>query len=188
LASPPIYFSPNLSRHSRERSLVILQEKVAGVTPAAIKKFLTRARRAAGLTGHVNVLLTSNAQIRSLNRQFRRNDKATDVLSFPAPTASFDGDGSDFAGDIAISAEIAAENATRFGHSVGEEIKILILHGILHLAGFDHESDNGIMARKEAQLRQALNLPPALIERVHSDKPYTTKKKPKPHRAGAATV
>lgn len=168
--------------------MVVLQQKVAGLTKAGLERFLAQARRAAGLTGHVNVLVTSNTQIRSLNRQFRRKDRPTDVLSFPAlPTGPFD-NGTHPGGDIAISADIAAENATRFGHSVGEEIKILILHGILHLAGFDHESDNGSMARKEAQLRQSLNLPSGLIERVHSGKPYTTKKKRKRRGAGAATV
>ena len=68
-------------------------------------------------------------------------------------------------GDIAISAEIAASNAGRLGHSAGDELKILILHGLLHLAGYDHETDAGEMAREEARLRRALRLPVALIER-----------------------
>ncbi len=70
-----------------------------------------------------------------------------------------------FAGDIAISAEIAAQNAKRLGHSIAEEIQILALHGILHLAGFDHERDNGRMAGIEANLRAVLGLPVGLIER-----------------------
>jgi probable rRNA maturation factor len=169
-------------------TLVILQEKVAGVTQAALEKFLARVRRAAGLRGDVDVLVTSNARIRSLNRRFRRKDKATDVLSFPALTDGSTADGTHFAGDIAISADTAARNAACFGHAVGEEVKILMLHGILHLAGFDHERDNGNMARKEAQLRQALKLPSALIERVHAGDAYPTRKKRKRHRAGAAKV
>jgi probable rRNA maturation factor len=68
-------------------------------------------------------------------------------------------------GDIAISAEIAASNAKQLGHSEAEEIKILALHGILHLAGFDHERDNGEMAAEEVRLRSALKLPTGLIER-----------------------
>jgi probable rRNA maturation factor len=168
--------------------LVILEEKVAGVTKAALGKFVARARRAVGLGGDVNVLVTSNATIRLLNRRFRRKDEATDVLSFPALAASFKGDAAHLVGDIAISAEIAAANAAQLGHGVGEEIKILILHGLLHLAGFDHERDNGNMARKEAHLRQVLKLPSALIERVHSGKPYPAKKKRKRRRAGAAIV
>jgi probable rRNA maturation factor len=171
-----------------ERTLVILQEKVAGLTEGALEKFLAQARRAAGLEGEVNVLITGTARIRSLNRRFRRKDKATDVLSFPALAAGFSGDAAHFVGDIAISAEIAAANAAQFGHSVNDEIKILILHGILHLAGFDHERDNGDMARKEAQLGQVLKLPSALMERVHSGKPYSAKMKRKRRRAGAATV
>lgn len=183
---PPIYFLLNFC--GLERTLVILQHKVAGVTEAAVEKFLTRARQAAGLSGDVNVLVTSDAKVRSLNRRFRRKDKATDVLSFPAPADHSTNDGPSLAGDIAISANIAAKNASCFGHTVGEEIKILILHGVLHLAGFDHERDNGIMARKEAQLRQALNLPSTLIERAHSDQPHPAGKKRKQQRAGAAVV
>ena len=70
------------------------------------------------------------------------------------------------AGDVAISAEIAGENARRLGHSVADEVKILALHGILHLAGFDHEQDHGEMARKEIQLRRRLRLEVGLIERT----------------------
>ena len=72
---------------------------------------------------------------------------------------------SGLAGDIAISAEIAAQNARHLGHSAAQEIKILVLHGILHLAGYDHESDRGTMARKEVRLRKSLGLPSGLIER-----------------------
>jgi probable rRNA maturation factor len=70
-----------------------------------------------------------------------------------------------FAGDVAISADMAAQNARRFGHSPAEEVKVLALHGLLHLAGYDHESDSGTMARREARLREQLGLPVALIER-----------------------
>jgi probable rRNA maturation factor len=86
------------------------------------------------------------------------------VLSFPALDESRNG----FAGDIAISLEIATVNARRFGHAPAEEVKILALHGILHLAGYDHERDNGKMAVKEARLRRVLGLPQGLIERNHS--------------------
>ena len=95
---------------------------------------------------------------RDLNRRFRRKNKPTDVLSFPRPSG----------GDIAISADIARENAARYGHSVAAELKILVLHGLLHLAGYDHESDNGRMARAEARLRSQLKLPASLIDRMHS--------------------
>jgi probable rRNA maturation factor len=170
-----------------EQTLVILQKKVAGLTQAALERFVAQARRAAGMPGEVNVLVTGNTEIRRLNRDFRKKDKPTDVLSFAPPTDNHNGGRVRFAGDIAISADIAGENASRFGHPPSEEIKILTLHGILHLAGFDHERDDGIMARNEMQLRHALNLPSALIERVHTSKSRSSKKKRKPHLAKRAT-
>lgn len=115
----------------------------------------------------VNVLVTGSRSVQSLNRQFRGKNKATDVLSFPAPLPAQD-KGAGLAGDIAISADIALRNARTMGHSAAEEIKILTLHGILHLAGFDHERDNGVMARQELKLRRELRLPVGLIERTSS--------------------
>jgi probable rRNA maturation factor len=113
----------------------------------------------------VNVLVTNSSELRALNRRFRGADKATDVLSFPSQEVERS-KAMHVAGDVAISVDIARENAMRLGHSVGDEVKILALHGILHLAGFDHERDNGEMARKESRLRQQLKLEPGLIERV----------------------
>lgn len=142
--------------------LVILQKRVADLTPLALDRFVARARRASGLKGAVNVLLTSSAKMKSLNRRFRGKDKPTDVLSFPAgPGAQ-----KQLAGEIAISAEIAAQNARALGHSPAQEVKILALHGILHLRGYDHECDNGQMARREKRLRAKLHLPLGLIERA----------------------
>jgi probable rRNA maturation factor len=115
----------------------------------------------------VNVLVTTNRKMRVLNGRFRKKNVATDVLSFPAAPNP----GAEMAGDIAISAEIAVRNARRSGHSGAEEIKILALHGILHLAGFDHERDNGEMAREEARLRDTLGLPTGLIERQLGNPP-----------------
>jgi len=144
--------------------LVILQKRIAGLSEVALERFALRARRAAKLQGTVNVLVTSSAAVQSLNRQFRGKNKATDVLSFPSllcmPYKS-----SRPAGDIAISADIAVQNAHRMGHPAAVEVKILTLHGILHLAGFDHERDNGTMAREELKLRRELKLPVGLIER-----------------------
>ncbi|HEY3974770.1 MAG TPA: rRNA maturation RNase YbeY [Candidatus Sulfotelmatobacter sp.] len=152
--------------------LVILQRKVAGLNGAALDRFVRRARKAAGLHGQVNVLVTSGAAVRALNRQFRDQNKATDVLSFASPFAPLERrKRPQLAGEIAISADMARENSAQLGHSVAEEVKILALHGILHLAGFDHERDNGQMARKESTLRRALGLPVALIERVHVHAP-----------------
>jgi len=142
--------------------LVIFQKRVADLTKVALDRFVARARRAAGLKAVVNVVLTSSAQMKSLNRRFRGKDKPTDVLSFPAEP----GARKQFAGEIAISAEIASQNARALGHSPAEEVKILVLHGVLHLRGYDHECDNGQMARREKQLRAKLHLPLGLIERA----------------------
>jgi probable rRNA maturation factor len=145
-----------------EKFLVILHKRVANLTELALDRFVARARRAVGLRGTVNVLLTSNAVLRSLNRRFRGKNLATDVLSFPALPGFKVRD----AGDIAICAEIAAQNARTLGHSAAEEVKILALHGILHLRGYDHEHDQGQMARREQKLRRDLRLPAGLIERA----------------------
>ncbi len=142
--------------------MVIFQKRVADLTKVALDRFVARARRAAGLKAVVNVVLTSSAQMKSLNRRFRGKDKPTDVLSFPAEP----GARKQFAGEIAISAEIASQNARALGHSPAEEVKILVLHGVLHLRGYDHECDNGQMARREKQLRAKLHLPLGLIERA----------------------
>ncbi|MFB3814113.1 MAG: rRNA maturation RNase YbeY [Terriglobales bacterium] len=141
--------------------MVIFHKQVNGTSERALARFVARARRAAGIRGRVTVLVTGNREVRELNRRFRGKDKPTDVLSFPATTEA----GDDGEGDIAISADIAAENAARLGHRPADELKILVLHGLLHLAGYDHETDNGKMARKEARLRRELRLPEALIER-----------------------
>ena len=142
--------------------MIVLRKTVAGLSEASLGRFVMQAARAAGLRGPVNVLVTSNREMQSLNGRFRGKDQPTDVLSFaPAPGIPVR-----FAGDIAISAQIAAQNAKRLGHAAKDEIKILALHGVLHLAGYDHETDNGAMARKELRLRRQLGLPLGLIERA----------------------
>jgi probable rRNA maturation factor len=145
--------------------LVILRKRIAGLSPSTLERFLLRARRAVRLPGTVNVLVTNNHELRSLNLRFRGKDKPTDVLSFPEPRMNLP-KAKQPAGELAVSAEIARDNAKRLGHSVATEIKILTLHGILHLAGFDHERDNGEMADKERRLRLRLKLETGLIERT----------------------
>jgi probable rRNA maturation factor len=137
-----------------------------------------RARRAVRLRSAVSVFVTSSTKLRQLNRRFRGKNKATDVLSFPAMPGLNPG----YAGDIAISAEIAARNAQQLGHTVAEEVEVLTLHGMLHLAGYDHECDNGQMERKEKRLRKALGLPSGLIERT---RPLRTRSKMKNMRLPA---
>ena len=159
--------------------MVIVRSKLQNVKAQALERFAVRAKRAAGVRGDVDVLVTSSAQMRRLNRRFRGKNAATDVLSFPAGhdgTETLRNSSSpssvrrDFfdhhAGDLAISAEIARRNARRLGHTTADELKILILHGLLHLAGYDHEKDAGEMARKEARLRRELELPASLVERA----------------------
>ncbi len=175
--------------------MLIVKRAAPGVSARALARFTQRARKAAGLEGDVNVVLTSSRDLRALNRRFRGKDAPTDVLSFPpvpvvAPPLSRPvlgrqgGDSSAqprrrrpashqppatshlFSGDIVISTEIAARNARLYGHHAAQEIKILILHGMLHLAGYDHESDRGRMARQEERLRCQLGLATGLIGRA----------------------
>lgn len=137
--------------------------------PAAqtLTRFLKKAQAEVRLRGAVSVLLTTDAAIRRLNRTFRGKNKATDVLSFPAAEQSR----GEVAGDLAISVDTALKQARDHGHSLATEIKVLMLHGLLHLAGYDHESDHGQMARREQALRKKLALPLGLIERAGSRVP-----------------
>jgi probable rRNA maturation factor len=107
-------------------------------------------------------LLTDDRELQRLNRQFFKKDYATDVIAFPEPGPD------DFLGELAISVERASEQAKRFGHSVEQEVGILMLHGLLHLLGMDHEKDRGRMARTETRWRKKLGLPAGLVERVRS--------------------
>jgi probable rRNA maturation factor len=143
------------------RSTIILKSGAPGVKEPTLERFASQAGGAVGLQGAITVLITSSQEMRRLNSRFRKKGYATDVLSFPAPLP-----GNGFAGDIAISLDIAARNARALGHSVADELRILILHGVLHLAGYDHESDLGEMAEKEQRLRRRLALPMGLIERA----------------------
>lgn len=137
-------------------------------------RFLAEAQAALRLRGQVTVLLTTDHAIRGLNRRFRGKNKATDVLSFPAggPAAA------EIAGDLAISVPTALRQAGEQGHALAVEIKVLILHGLLHLAGYDHEADNGQMARRERLLRARLRLPQGLIERVSAQANPAPKRPP----------
>ena len=140
--------------------MVILRRKLDGISATALERFAARARREAGLgRSGVDVLITSSREMRRLNHRFMGKDRATDVLSFPATLPGF-------AGEIAISADVARHSARELGHPLAIELKVLMLHGMLHLAGYDHESDNGEMARLEQRLRRKLRLPSSLTERA----------------------
>jgi len=113
-------------------------------------------------------LVTTDSELQRLNRTFRHKDYPTDVLSFPAPSAGLP-EGSlskGYLGDLAISWQRARQQARQFGHPVETEIQVLMLHGVLHLSGLDHETDGGRMSRAEKRWRRALGLPAGLIERV----------------------
>lgn len=142
--------------------------------------------------GEVTIALVTDAKIRTLNRQYRRKDAATDVLSFPSEPAVGGGrwavgrrqparerggrstadrrppTAGAYLGDIVIAAGVAARQAKARGHALGTELRVLALHGLLHLLGYDHESatDRGRMARVEKRLRERGGLNEGLIERA----------------------
>jgi probable rRNA maturation factor len=140
---------------------VILKRRVPGLSERKLAEFVSEVCEHLRLAGAVTVLVTSSKEMSILNGRFRGKTQPTDVLSFPCP-AFVDG----FAGDIAISLDIATRTALAMRHSTPVEVKILVLHGLLHLAGYDHESDRGEMTRLEGRLRRELSLPAALIERI----------------------
>jgi probable rRNA maturation factor len=120
----------------------------------AWESFAERAAAVIGKSGSTaTIAFVSDKAIRQLNHQFRNVDKATDVLSFPAgETEKLN------LGDIAISVETAARQAKENGLTFDEEVAQLILHGLLHLSGYDHETDNGEMNRLELRLRKKLGI------------------------------
>jgi probable rRNA maturation factor len=136
--------------------------RALGLSRSGLSRFLGVAQMAVGLRGEVDVLLAEDRTLRRLNREFRGKDKATDVLSFPAAAEVAD----EFAGDLAISLDTARRQAKTHGHTLRDEVRVLLLHGLLHLQGMDHEVDNGEMAVREAALRARLRLPNSLIARV----------------------
>jgi probable rRNA maturation factor len=109
--------------------------------------------------GAVTVALVADARVRALNRRYRGADAATDVLAFPA-------DDPEALGDVVIAAGVARRQARNAGHSLQTELRILALHGLLHLLGYDHEHDDGQMARLERRLRRRAGLREGLIERA----------------------
>jgi probable rRNA maturation factor len=137
-------------------------------------------RRARGI---VSIALVSDGRIRELNRAYRRKDYATDVLSFPVNARKTPSAGPKPAaqaahlGDIAIATGVARRQAREAGHSEGTELRVLALHGLLHLLGYDHERDAGRMRRVEQRLRRAGGLREGLIERAHPSRPMRAKQR-----------
>jgi probable rRNA maturation factor len=146
---------------SPDGSTVTFRRTQAELRPLALQRYARKLASEVARGRRFDCLITGDAELRKLNRQFRGKDYATDVLSFPA----LDGEG---LGDIAISLARARAQAREFGHTTEQEIRILMLHGVLHLAGMDHETDRGAMARAEKRWRTRLRLPNGLIERVRA--------------------
>jgi probable rRNA maturation factor len=130
----------------------------AGAEATALSRWLRRVAPARA-RGHVTIALVSDGRIQQLNRSFRHADKATDVLSFPA-------DEPGTLGDVVIARGVARRQAREAGHDLPTEIRVLALHGLLHLLGYDHEHDGGRMARVEGRLRRKGGLREGLIERA----------------------
>ena len=186
---------------SPEGSSVRFRRVPASLRRADIERFARRLQKEVAKGRAFDILITGDAALRKLNRDFRTQDYVTDVLSFPSGPAKqklvhakaqgspreqtssslrasrlgeriafshgFLGSGA-FLGDIAISLGRARAQAREFGHTIEREVQILMLHGVLHLCGHDHESDSGAMARAEKRWRASLGLPHGLIERVRS--------------------
>lgn len=138
---------------------VIFRPGVRGLPRRSLRAFAASLQATVAPGGEFCCLLTGDRELRRLNRQFLGRDYPTDVLSFPS------GRPDGFLGEMAISTTRAAEQAREFGHSVEQEIGILMLHGLLHLLGMDHNRDRGRMARAELRYREQLGLPAGLIER-----------------------
>jgi probable rRNA maturation factor len=142
--------------------IVLFRRAPAELNRRDLERFARTLREEVSRGLGFTCLVTDDRELQRLNRDFLGKDRPTDVLSFPeaAPTT--------FLGEIAISANRAAEQAHDHHHSLETEICILMLHGLLHLLGMDHETDRGQMARAEAGWRQRLALPAGLIERVQA--------------------
>jgi len=152
--------------------MVLMRRATSGLHAGRLEEFARALRRRVTGGREFQCLITGDAEMQRLNREFRRKDYPTDVLSFPSGPPAHKRKkqaGTPILlslGDIAISVDRARAQAREFGHPVDDEICILMLHGVLHLVGMDHERDAGSMARAEAEWRRKLRLPSALIERV----------------------
>ena len=144
---------------SPEGSSILFEGVPSGLERSRLRAFHKRLQREVA-SSSFNCLVTRDQRLQQLNRDFLNHDYPTDVLSFPAAGAN------GFLGDVAISVETAARQAARFGHTLEDEIEILMLHGTLHLMGMDHEVDRGRMARAETAWRKKLGLPQSLTSRA----------------------
>jgi probable rRNA maturation factor len=156
--------------HDRKGVVSVIFRRIpADVPQRAVERFARKLQNQVARGRAFDCLITSDAELRRLNRKFRAKDEATDVLSFPSGTG-FPACSS--LGSLAISLQRARAQARAFGHSTEDEIRILMLHGVLHLTGLDHETDAGRMARAEKRWRVRLGLPASLIERALIERVY----------------
>jgi len=151
---------------SPEGSTVTFRRVPASLRRNVIRKFARQLQTEVSKGRPFDTLITGDAELRRLNRDFRGQDYATDVLSFPADRSRGCEEAVASLGDLAISLARARAQAREFGHATEQEIQILMLHGLLHLLGQDHARDGGRMARAEKRWRVRLRLPDGLIERV----------------------
>jgi probable rRNA maturation factor len=146
--------------------MILNRQRTVRVARPALESFLRRLRRQLNLgAAEVTICLVSDAEIARMNESFRNKKGPTDVLSFPAtnrrrsrrmPRVSLPPNS--FLGDVAIAPATARRNAKRYGRPLPAELQILMLHGVLHLLGYDHETDRGEMNRVEQRLRRRLGL------------------------------
>lgn len=139
---------------------VVMRKRWKDVPSQPLQAFAQRLSRETAKGGDFACLITTAEELAELNQRYRGKAESTDVLSFPALP------GSEYLGDLAISLPHARAQAAEYGHTVVEEIQVLMLHGVLHLLGMDHETDRGAMRRAETRWRKHFGLPAGLIARV----------------------
>ncbi len=148
--------------HSPISRRVVFRGRYAGLPRPPLQQFAETLSREILAGRDFACLITSDQEMAALNSQFRQKAESTDVLSFPAQAET----SSQYAGDIAISIGHARQQARALGHTLNQEVQVLMLHGALHLAGMDHETDDGAMRRAEQRWCKRLGLPRTLISRA----------------------
>jgi probable rRNA maturation factor len=147
--------------------VLIADERGRRVAAPGLAAWLRRVAPARA-RGVVSVALVSDRRVRALNRAYRRKDYATDVLAFPGGSEPSAISAQPFLGDVVIARGVARRQAREARHSEQTELRVLALHGLLHLLGYDHERDNGRMLRVERRLRLKGGLHEGLLERAGS--------------------
>ena len=146
-----------------QQSTLLFQVATPRVSRRSLRAFVKRLEAEVAGGRAFCCLIAGDEELRRLNHQFRKRDYPTDVLSFPQEVGQASGLS---CGEIAISFNAANRQAAEYGHSIEQEIEILMLHGLLHLLGMDHQTDRGQMSSAEREWRRSLGLPAGLIERV----------------------